>query len=315
MSAALCGLSVGLGALFPNFKEDNPSKIVSGFGGTLCLVASFVYIVLFITLLAFPASLPFTLAAACRRRRGRRSCIRSRPRRWRSALSAAAVGAAAGLGATALEKHGILSRVCIATSYGRTLWQNVPAAPSTPPRRRRGRGDVARAAGPPARAAGSERIDSQVQKAQEQLLKLKREQERSKNRSANSKNSAAARTNSKQGRAEMVEKLTRALVVLERQTAEAQKRVEQLARHEESFASHLHALEASTRRAGPSADLQRELSRALGMVDHARTEFNQQEARFASEAAEGGESGGVGGRRELRRDVRRREPTIRSCIG
>ena len=60
MSGALCGLSVGLGALFPNFKEDNPSKIVSGFGGTLCLVASFLYIVLFITLLAFPASLPFT---------------------------------------------------------------------------------------------------------------------------------------------------------------------------------------------------------------------------------------------------------------
>ena len=41
MSGALCGLAVGLGALFPNFKEDNPSKIVSGFGGTLCLVASF----------------------------------------------------------------------------------------------------------------------------------------------------------------------------------------------------------------------------------------------------------------------------------
>lgn len=30
----LSGLSVGLGALYPNFSEDNPSKIVSGFGGT-----------------------------------------------------------------------------------------------------------------------------------------------------------------------------------------------------------------------------------------------------------------------------------------
>jgi ABC-2 type transport system permease protein len=29
MSASLSGLAVGLGALFPNFKEDNPSKIVS----------------------------------------------------------------------------------------------------------------------------------------------------------------------------------------------------------------------------------------------------------------------------------------------
>jgi ABC-2 type transport system permease protein len=54
MSAALSGLSVGLGALFPNFKEDNPSKIVSGFGGTLCLVTSFLYITIFVTLAALP---------------------------------------------------------------------------------------------------------------------------------------------------------------------------------------------------------------------------------------------------------------------
>ncbi len=61
MSGALCGISVGLGAIFPNFKEDNPSKIVSGFGGTLCLVGSFIFIVLFIALLSLPASLPFTM--------------------------------------------------------------------------------------------------------------------------------------------------------------------------------------------------------------------------------------------------------------
>ena len=54
MSAALSGLSVGLGALFPNFKEENPSKIVSSFGGTLCLVISFVYNTVFVSLLALP---------------------------------------------------------------------------------------------------------------------------------------------------------------------------------------------------------------------------------------------------------------------
>ena len=53
-AAALCGLAVGLGALFPNLKEDNPSKIVSGFGGTLCLVISFIYIVLYVSLIAVP---------------------------------------------------------------------------------------------------------------------------------------------------------------------------------------------------------------------------------------------------------------------
>ncbi len=52
MTFALTGLAVGLGALYPNFREDNPSKIVSGFGGTLCLVVSFLYIVGSVTLLA-----------------------------------------------------------------------------------------------------------------------------------------------------------------------------------------------------------------------------------------------------------------------
>jgi ABC-2 type transport system permease protein len=65
-AAALCGLAVGLGALFPNLKEDNPSKIVSGFGGTLCLVVSFVYIVLDVSLIAVPGfrqvtHLPFVI--------------------------------------------------------------------------------------------------------------------------------------------------------------------------------------------------------------------------------------------------------------
>jgi ABC-2 type transport system permease protein len=53
-ATGLCGLAVGLGALFPNLKEDNPSKIVSGFGGTLCLVISFVYIVIYVALIAIP---------------------------------------------------------------------------------------------------------------------------------------------------------------------------------------------------------------------------------------------------------------------
>jgi ABC-2 type transport system permease protein len=54
IGASLSGLAVGLGALYPNLKEDNPSKIVSGFGGTLCLVISFVYIAFFVALVALP---------------------------------------------------------------------------------------------------------------------------------------------------------------------------------------------------------------------------------------------------------------------
>ena len=55
MTFALNGLAVGLGVLYPNLKEANPDKIVSGFGGTLCLVLSSVYILASIALLVFGA--------------------------------------------------------------------------------------------------------------------------------------------------------------------------------------------------------------------------------------------------------------------
>ncbi len=53
MSFSLNGLAVGLGVLYPNLKEANSSKIVSGFGGTLCLVLSSLYILASIVLLVF----------------------------------------------------------------------------------------------------------------------------------------------------------------------------------------------------------------------------------------------------------------------
>ena len=60
VSFGLTTLALGLGALLPNFKENNPAKIVSGFGGTLCLVLSFIYIVGSITILVIPAVLERT---------------------------------------------------------------------------------------------------------------------------------------------------------------------------------------------------------------------------------------------------------------
>jgi len=56
MTFALNGLAVGLGVLYPNLKEANPNKIVSGFGGTLCFVLSSVYILASVLLLGFASS-------------------------------------------------------------------------------------------------------------------------------------------------------------------------------------------------------------------------------------------------------------------
>ena len=63
MVAILClglsGISVGLGARLPNLKEDDPSKIAAGFGGTLNLLVSLVFIFLVVATLALPCHLYF----------------------------------------------------------------------------------------------------------------------------------------------------------------------------------------------------------------------------------------------------------------
>ncbi len=40
----LAGIAVGMGARLPNLREPSPSRIAAGFGGTLCLVVSTLYI-------------------------------------------------------------------------------------------------------------------------------------------------------------------------------------------------------------------------------------------------------------------------------
>ncbi len=54
IAAGLSGLSVGMGALLPNFRETDPSKIAVGFGGTLNLVLSLGYLLVVIMLMALP---------------------------------------------------------------------------------------------------------------------------------------------------------------------------------------------------------------------------------------------------------------------
>jgi len=54
LAVGLSGLSVGLGAWMPNFRETDPSKIAVGFGGTLNLVAGLLYILVVLALMALP---------------------------------------------------------------------------------------------------------------------------------------------------------------------------------------------------------------------------------------------------------------------
>ena len=54
LALGFSGLSVGLGACMPNFRETDPSKIAVGFGGTLNLVAGLGLLVVVVAAMALP---------------------------------------------------------------------------------------------------------------------------------------------------------------------------------------------------------------------------------------------------------------------
>jgi ABC-2 type transport system permease protein len=57
--SGVSAISVGLGARYPNLKEDNPAKIVAGFGGTLNLIVSMLYIVGMVAAIGIPYHISF----------------------------------------------------------------------------------------------------------------------------------------------------------------------------------------------------------------------------------------------------------------
>jgi len=57
MNFALVGLSIGFGGMYPDLRSDNPTSIVSGFGGTLTLILNIGCVLIAVVLLAFPFQL------------------------------------------------------------------------------------------------------------------------------------------------------------------------------------------------------------------------------------------------------------------
>jgi len=128
-----------------------------------------------------------------------------------------------------------------------------------------------------------EHLDSQVQRAQEQLLALKRQQDTIERQKRELEELSRRQEQLQQGKAEMVEKFTRAVVVLERENYDAQKRVEMLNGIHESFTQHLDVLDAINLKSWEGVDLSKELTRALSAVDDARAEYARSLPKISAE--------------------------------
>jgi hypothetical protein len=55
VAASLVSINLGIGSRFPQFNEDNPSKIAAGSGGIIAALLSITYVGVSILILAAPA--------------------------------------------------------------------------------------------------------------------------------------------------------------------------------------------------------------------------------------------------------------------
>ena len=120
-----------------------------------------------------------------------------------------------------------------------------------------------------------EHLDTQVQKAQEQLVSLKRQQDHIEKQKRELEELSRRQEQLQAGKAEMIERFTRAMVVLERETYDAQKRVELLQGIHDTFSAHLQNLETINPRNWEGLDINRELTKALSAVDDAKAEYHR----------------------------------------
>lgn len=123
--------------------------------------------------------------------------------------------------------------------------------------------------------SSGEHLDTQVQKAQEQLLSLKRQQDFIERQKRELEELSRRQEQLNAGKAEMIEKFTRALVVVERENYDAQKRVEQLHAVHDSFNLHLEILDSINPKTWEGLDINKELTKALSAVDDAKAEYSR----------------------------------------
>lgn len=144
---------------------------------------------------------------------------------------------------------------------------------------------------PAERGRGNEALTSEVQKAQERLMALQRQQEQLERQKRELEELTRREEEFESGKEEMVEKFTRALVVVERQTFESQKQLEQLRATQKNFTDHLRTLESINPASWSKTELdksvlQKELSKAITALDQARSVYSENRSRISAELSE-----------------------------
>ncbi len=127
----------------------------------------------------------------------------------------------------------------------------------------------------------AEELQDQVQRAQSELIELKRRQDQIEKEKQRLEELSRRQEDLERGRIEMVDKLTRSLLLVQRESEESQRRLEQLHNIQDSFAEHLKELEQIDCKSWGGKELARELTRATGIVDEAKATYTRTQAKIA----------------------------------
>lgn len=127
----------------------------------------------------------------------------------------------------------------------------------------------------------AEELQDQVKRAQSELLQLRQKQEQIEKEKQRLEDLTRRQEELESGRNEIIDKLKRAIILIQRETEESQRRLEQLNAIQDSFAEHLGNLDGIDPRSWNGRDLARELTRALGTVDEARSAYARSHAKIA----------------------------------
>lgn len=134
-----------------------------------------------------------------------------------------------------------------------------------------------------ASAPSLEQIDDQVAQAQERLLQLKRQSEQLEREKQKLEELSRRQEQFDSGRSEMVDKFTGALMQIQRETDQTLKRLEVLKNVQATFTDYLHELEAINPKDWAATELTKELSKALGVVEDARSSYVKAQAQIGAE--------------------------------
>ena len=127
----------------------------------------------------------------------------------------------------------------------------------------------------------AEELQNQVKRAQSELMQLRERQGQIEKEKLRLEELTRKQDELEKGRNELADKLSRSIILVQREAEEAQRRLEQLTNIHDSFAEHLHNLEAIDPKSWHGRDLPKELTRALGTVDEARSAYARSHAKIA----------------------------------